>query len=186
MTVEGRRAALWIRVSTDDQDPDVQLELLRDWAARRGFVVAMEYRLTASGWSGEHHTMLRDLYAAAARGDFDVVFVQALDRLGREGAAATLTVWRRLQGYGVAVASYREPFVESISSVAGDALAELLVMLTGWIARQESELISKRTKAGLEKRRRAGKPLGRPAGAKDRRPRRRRGYFDNRNAARAE
>lgn len=184
--MNNRRAALWIRVSSEDQDPDVQQSLLEEWAERRGFNVVHVYRVQKSAWRGDHHPMLRELYAGASHGDFDIVMVNALDRLGREGPGPTLAAWKTLQGYGVTVASYREPFVETVGSTAGQALGELLVMIHGWIARNESELISQRTKAALAKRRKLGLPVGRKPGARDRGKRRTNGYHGNVNAARKE
>ena len=187
MTTQTKRAALWVRVSTADQVVETQTQLLTDWAERRGLEVVQIYTVEKSAWRGDHHPMLKQLYQDANHRQFDVLMVQALDRLGREGPGATLQVWQTLLKYGVAVASYREPFVEAAATVAGGAgesLAELLVMISGWIARQESELISQRTKAGNRRRQKTGLPLGRQPGAKDRRPRSNNGYQGNRNAAR--
>ena len=182
--MQKRRAALWMRVSTADQVMETQHRLLTEWAEKRGLKVVQVYTVEKSAWRGAHHPMLRQLYADASHGDFDVVMVQALDRLGREGPGPTLNVWKTLLGYGVKVLSFREPFVESVASVGGESLAELLVMISGWIARQESELISQRTKAGNDRRRREGLPVGRQPGAKDRKKRNTNGYRGNRNAAR--
>ncbi len=179
-----KRAALWVRVSTADQVAETQTQLLTEWAEKRGLEVVQLYTVEKSAWRGDHHPMLRQLYADASHGDFDAVMVQGLDRLGREGPGATLTVWKTLLGYGVQVLSFREPFVESVQSVAGESLAELLVMISGWIAAQESELISQRTKAGIDRRRKSGQAVGRQRGAKDKKPRRNNGYFRNQNAAR--
>jgi DNA invertase Pin-like site-specific DNA recombinase len=38
-----RKAAIYARVSTTDQDPDAQLLALREYAAQRGFIVYKEY-----------------------------------------------------------------------------------------------------------------------------------------------
>ncbi len=45
------------------------------------------------------------------------------------------------------------------------------------MASQERVRIRERTMAGLERARRAGKTLGRPAGSKDKKQRRKSGYF---------
>jgi len=184
MTAQKKRAALWMRVSSADQVMETQQGILEKWARDRNLEVVKIYAVEKSAWRGDHHPMLRQLYQDASHGKFDVVMVQALDRLGRQGPGATLTVWKTLLGYGVQVASWREPFMESVASVAGQSMAEFLVMISGWIARQESELISQRTKAGNDRRRREGLPLGRQPGARDRKKRSTDGYRGNRNAAR--
>jgi hypothetical protein len=43
------RVAIYARVSTGEQSPDLQLRELRDYAERRGFVVQREYVDHASG-----------------------------------------------------------------------------------------------------------------------------------------
>lgn len=53
---------------------------------------------------------------------------------------------------------------------------DVLVAFAGWMARQESDRRSERTKAALAKRKAQGLPVGRVRGAGDRKPRRRSGY----------
>ena len=43
------RVAIYARVSTNDQNPEAQLVALREYAARRGFVVHREYVDRVSG-----------------------------------------------------------------------------------------------------------------------------------------
>jgi DNA invertase Pin-like site-specific DNA recombinase len=51
-----------------------------------------------------------------------------------------------------------------------------LAAVYAWMARAESAHRSERVRAGLERRRREGKPVGRQPGATDKRPRKRSGY----------
>lgn len=175
MTGRPLRAALWVRVSTTDQCAANQEPELRALAASRGLEVVQIYRLEgASAWSGSggyremQGAMLRD----SRRGQFSVLLVWALDRLSREGPLATLQLVDRLGRAGVTVVSLHEPWTE-----AGGELRELLLAITAWVARMESQRRSDRTRAGLERARAGGTKIGRPLGAKDRRKRRRSGYF---------
>ena len=95
-----------------------------------------------------------------------------MDRLSREGALAILSLVQKLSACGVKVLSYQEAWTE-----APGELAELLYALTGWVARMESQRRSERTKAGLARVKAQGKRLGRPAGSKDKKKRRRRPRF---------
>ena len=109
---------------------------------------------------------------AARLGEYDVLLVWALDRLSREGVEATLRILRRFRQHGVPIVSLQEPWTDT-----GDPhLAELLSSIFAWMAHAESERRSERTKAGLARRKAEGKPIGRLAGAKDRKPRKRSGY----------
>ncbi|MGH7706135.1 MAG: recombinase family protein [Candidatus Dormibacteria bacterium] len=169
------RAALWLRVSTVEQASENQEPELRDLALARGFLVVRVYRLEAeSAYSGAagYRRALAGMLRHARQGDFSVLLVWALDRLSREGPLATLQLVDRLGRSGVQVISAREPWTE-----APGELRELLLAIAAWVARMESQRRSERTLAGLARARAEGKRLGRPPGAKDRRRRRRSGYY---------
>lgn len=167
------RCAVYIRVSTPEQNETNQLPALQDYAKRKGWDVVEVYAEQASAWHAGHQGELRRLLRDARRGRFSVCLVWALDRLSREGALPILSLVHRLASCGVKVISLHESWTE-----APGELAEVLYALVGWVARMESERRSQRTKAGLERLRREGRKLGRPVGSKDRRkrsaPRRRR------------
>jgi DNA invertase Pin-like site-specific DNA recombinase len=59
---------------------------------------------------------------------------------------------------------------------ASPEVQDVLVAFAGWMAQQESARRSERVKAGLERGRREGEPVGRQPGAKDRTQRKRSGY----------
>jgi DNA invertase Pin-like site-specific DNA recombinase len=101
--------------------------------------------------------MLSD--AAARR--FDLVVFWALDRLTREGPLKTLLYLEQLASSGVKFKSFTEPMLDTTTPVG-----ELLIPILSWVAKQERQRISERTKAGLETARRRGKRLGRPAGTR--------------------
>ena len=80
-----KRAAIYVRVSTDKQTVEDQVQELRRIAERRGWEVVEEYRDAGiSGAKGRDQrpgldTMLKD----AQRRRFDVVMAWAIDRMGR-------------------------------------------------------------------------------------------------------
>ena len=84
----GTRAALYARYSTDlqsERSVDDQLALCEEFATRSGLTVAGEYSDRArSGASTHGRTGLRRLMDDARDGRFDVVIVEALDRLSRD------------------------------------------------------------------------------------------------------
>ena len=165
-------AAIWVRVSTGDQYAANQLPDLQAWAAKRGWEVVRVYEVQESAWRGAHQKALSEVYEDARRGQFQVLLVWALDRLSREGVAATLEIIERLGRYQVNVLSLQESWTE----VEGP-MQELLLSIVAWVARMESNRRSERTKAGMARARAAGKQIGRPPGSKDGVRRRRAGYF---------
>src|SRR5271169_1665978 len=97
--------------------------------------------------------MMRD----AHQGAFDVLVVWALDRFGRS-MVGNLQAVLELDRCGVQVVSVRETWLDT-----GSAVRPLLIAIFGWVAEQERATIVARTKAGLERARRDGVRLGRPA-----------------------
>jgi DNA invertase Pin-like site-specific DNA recombinase len=80
-----KRAAMYVRVSTDKQTVENQVRELRQIAERRGWEVVEEYHDAGiSGAKGRYKRpgldkMLKD----ASKRRFDVVMAWAIDRLGR-------------------------------------------------------------------------------------------------------
>ena len=158
------KAALYLRVSTSEQNVDNQLPALEAYADSRGWQIVEVYQENESAWKSGHQKELARLLADCRNGRHrvDVVLVWALDRLSREGAAAILNLVNTFKAYGVRVISYQESWTE-----APGAIGEVLYAIAGWVAKMESERRSERTKAGLARAIASGKRLGRPAGSKD-------------------
>lgn len=167
------KAAILTRVSDPDtQTTENQIAPLEAEAERRGYEVVRRYNLGVSAFQGAHKKALEEMFADARSGRFNVLLVWALDRLSREGALATLEIWHRLANMGVTVVSLQEPWVEFSSD-----FKDVLLAITGWVAKMESQRRSERTKAGLERAKSNGVMLGRPPGSKDRSNRKRSGYL---------
>ncbi len=166
------KAAIWTRVSTTQQETANQARQLWDMAERRGWEVVQTYQVEASAFQGAHLKALYQVAKDARRHGYQILLVWALDRLSREGPLATLEIVHRFGKQGVLVVSYQEPWTE-----VGGEMMDLLLAITGWVARQESQRRSERTRAGLERARANGKVLGRPKGRTDSRKRRTAGYY---------
>jgi len=166
------KAAVYLRVSSNEQSTDNQLPALEAYAKNRSYEIVKVYEEEESAWKSGHQRELANLIGDARQRKFQAVLVWALDRLSREGALAILSLVHKLSAYGVKVLSYQESWTE-----APGELAELLYALSGWVARMESQRRSERTKAGLARVRAQGKRLVRPPGSKNKRKRRRRPRF---------
>lgn len=159
------KCCIYSRVSTAEQDIENQLLILEKWAEGRGFDVVAIYQEEESAWRAGHQQQLAKLVRDARANRFKAVLVWALDRLSREGSLAILSLIDRLGKYGVKVISHQEAWTE-----APGELQEVLLALAGWVARMESQRISERTKAGMERaKREAGGKL--PIRGMDRRKR---------------
>lgn len=180
------RIAIYARVSKNDesQDPNNQLNPLRDYAKALGGEVVQEYVDMASGGNSDREQFQRMLEDADKR-KFDMVLVWALDRLSREGISNTLGYLERLKRNNIALKSLQESWLDT----RDEGLGQLLLAIFSWVAQQERRRIVSRTNAGLSKLKeqikqngfaitKEGKKitsLGRQ-GVKDKKPRRRAGY----------
>lgn len=162
------RAALYCRVSTEDQTTDNQQLPLEKWAIDKGHAIDV-FKETASG-AKQNRTELGKLMDGVRKGDYKVVAVYKLDRLGRS-----------LQHLLQIIEEFRNRHVQFVSlseSIDTEtAQGRLFLQMAGAFAEYERELIRERTNSGLARALHEGKILGRPPGRKDKRPRKRSGYW---------
>jgi DNA invertase Pin-like site-specific DNA recombinase len=148
------RAGLYARVSTNDQQTlPMQLRALRDYAARRGWTIAMQVKEVGSGAS--QRQAREKLIEATRRREIDVVLVWRLDRWGRS-VADLLPTLQELEHLGVGFVSLTEAL--DLTTPVGRAMAGLLAVF----AEFEREILRERVRAGLAHARQNGKRLGRP------------------------
>jgi putative DNA-invertase from lambdoid prophage Rac len=151
------RAVLYARVSTNDQQTlTMQNRAMREYAARRGWTVAMQVREVNSG--AVRRQAREEVIEAARRREIDVVLVWRLDRWGRS-VTDLLATLQELEHLGVGFVSLTEAL--DLTTPAGRAIAGLLAVF----AEFEREILRERTRAGLAHARQHGKRLGRPATA---------------------
>src|SRR6266568_7424790 len=148
------RAGLYARVSTNDQQTlPMQSRAMREYAARRGWTVAMQVREVGSG--AAKREVREKLLDAARRREIDVVLVWRLDRWGRS-VTDLLATLQELDHLGVGFVSLTEAL--DLTTPAGRAMAALLAVF----AEFEREILRERVRAGLAQARQNGQRLGRP------------------------
>jgi putative DNA-invertase from lambdoid prophage Rac len=148
------RVGLYARVSTDDQQTiPMQIRAMREYAAKRGWTVAVQVKEIGSGAS---QRQLRDqLLDAARRREVDVVLVWRLDRWGRS-LPDLVTTLEELNHLGVGFVSLTEAL--DLTTPTGRAMAGLLSVFAAF----EHDVLRERVRAGLAEARLKGKRLGRP------------------------
>jgi len=151
------RAGLYARVSTNDQQTiPLQIGALREYAARRGWTIALQVKEVGSGTS--QRELRERVLDAARRRDIDVVLVWRLDRWGRS-VTDLLATLQELEHLGVGFVSLTEAL--DLTTPAGRAMAALLAVF----AEFEREILRERVRAGLTHARQNGQRLGRPVTA---------------------
>jgi DNA invertase Pin-like site-specific DNA recombinase len=149
--------ALYARVSTlhGQQDPEMQLSELREYASRRDLSIHEEYVDQGVSGSKESRPALNLLMADAQRCRFDAVLVWKIDRFGRS-LKHLVNSLADLSAYGIAFISLRDNL--DLSTPSG----RLMFQIIGAMAEFERALIQERVKAGLRNAKAKGKRIGRP------------------------
>jgi len=148
--------AAYVRVSTPEQDYELQRAAIERAAAARGDTDLAWYSETRSGRSWVRPE-LEKLASAAARGQHARIYVFRLDRLTRRGPADTLATVERLRSAGCQLVSVSEGF-----DFAG-AVGELLVAMLGFAAAGELEAQLDRQRAARAALEARGGKWGRPS-----------------------
>ena len=148
------RVGLYARVSTQDQQTlPLQTRARREYAARRGWRIALQVKEIGSGASQRERREQR--LEAARRREIDVVLVWRLDRWGRS-VTDLLATLQELDHLGVGFVSLTEAL--DLTTPAGRAMAGLLAVF----AEFEREVLRERVRAALAHARQNGQRLGRP------------------------
>jgi DNA invertase Pin-like site-specific DNA recombinase len=152
-----KRAAIYVRVSTDKQTIENQLRELRQIAERRGWEVVHEYH--DAGISGAKRRESRpgpdQMLKDAQRRRFDVVMAWAIDRLGRSLIDLLGTI-QALETCGV------DLYLDQQSIDTTTPAGRLMFQITGAFAEFERSMIRQRVLAGLRRAVEKGSILGRP------------------------
>jgi DNA invertase Pin-like site-specific DNA recombinase len=158
------RVALYARVSLDEtnkddrryQEPENQLEPLRQWARSQNWYIIEEYIDRASG-ADHNRPNFQRMMNDAMKFDFSVILVWKLDRFSREGISHTLAYLTKLKKRGIAVKSLSESWLDTSSD---NPMSEVIIAIMSWAASEERRKISERTKAGIQRLRNIGQWKG--------------------------
>ena len=153
----GQRAAVYCRVSTQDQSCERQERDLSAFAARAGYEVVGVYKETGSGAKLDRAER-RKVMALAQKRAIDAVLVTELSRWGR----GTLDLLRTLEELGS-----RGVSVIAMSGLAFDLATphgRMMATVLAGLAEFERELIRERVRSGLAAAKAHGKRLGRRPG----------------------
>jgi DNA invertase Pin-like site-specific DNA recombinase len=155
-----RQAAIYVRVSTADQNVANQQRELEGVAQRHGWKVVEVFSDRGVSGAKDKRPALDRLRQGIARKDFDVVAAWSVDRLGRS-LQHLLGFRGELRAKNVDLYLHQQGL--DTSTPAGKALFQML----GVFAEFERAIIIERVHAGLRRARAQGVKLGRPRVAVD-------------------
>ncbi len=161
------KVAIYVRVSTTDQKTENQKFQLIEYAEKAGwqFDVFEEKESTR-----KTRIVKQELLQQIRRKKFDAVLVWKLDRWARSVSEAALEMDEFVKK-DVGFISLQDSV--DLTTSNGKFFAQVLFAF----AELERNIIRERTLAGLERAKKQGKKLGRPAGSRDKKKRRKSGYY---------
>lgn len=150
-----KRVAFYLRVSTGEQTTENQRRQLKQVAEHRGWdLVGVFEDAGVSGAKGrDKRPQLDFMLRQAVRGQFDVLAVWSVDRLGRS-LKHLLDILGELQNAGVDLYLHQQGI--DTGTPAGKAMYQML----GVFAEFERSLIQERVRAGLARAKANGVKLG--------------------------
>jgi len=148
------KAAIYARVSTDQQNPEMQLCEVRDYCHRRGLKIAGEYLDKGISGNKERRPALDRLLFACRKRQVDVVVVYRYDRFARS-LRQLVNALEEFRSLGIDFVSLHEGVDTSTPN------GRLVFGIFATIAEFERELIRERVRAGMRNAQAKGKQVGR-------------------------
>lgn len=164
------KAAIYTRVSTSDQTTLNQELELKSYCERNTYEIYKVYKDEGVSGSKTSRPQLDMMLQDMRNKHFDAIIVWKFDRLGRS-TAHLLQVLEELKNKGIRL-------IATSQNIDTDTpMGKFFFTILGGFAEMEREMIRERIKLGLERRKKEGKILGRPEGAKDKKVRKKGGYY---------
>src|ERR1700730_3754762 len=153
--MKAKRAAIYVRVSTNEQETDMQETELKEYCENRSWSCTV-YRDRGHSGAKNDRPALNALLGDMRKRKFDVVVVWALDRLARS-LKQLLSVAEECKTLGVDLVSLKQNVDTTLPA------GRLTFQVLGAVAEFEREMLRERVRAGMAQARRTGKHIGRPA-----------------------
>lgn len=160
------KAAIYLRTSTEEQNPELQQKPCEEFAQSRGYDVAGVFLEQLSGYKQVSRPFYDKVKEMARNREIDAVIVWALDRWvrNRDTLLDDVVV---LRNYGVKIHSVKEAWLEAINidGPLGRTIQDFLLGLVGSLGEIESQLKSERIKMAFthwKKVKHGHKSWGRP------------------------
>jgi len=149
-----KKAAIYARCSTVDQDTERQEVELREYCEKRGWSIKV-YRDKGHSGAKSDRPALNSLVHDLRCRRIDVVVVWALDRLARS-LKQLLAIAEDCRVVGVDLIALKQNVDTTLPA------GRLTFQVLGAVAEFERELLRERVRSGMAQARRSGKHVGRP------------------------
>lgn len=149
-----QRVIIYARVSTKEQNPDMQLSDLREYAKARKLQLINEYVDFASGSRNDRENYVK-LFDDVRKRKADIVLVWKFDRFARS-TRELINALEEFNSLGVNFISYKENIDTSTPT------GKIIFTVISAFAEFEREILRERVIAGMEKAKAKGIKIGRP------------------------
>ena len=158
------KVCLYARLSLDEtnkedrryQEPENQLEPLRQWVINKQWQIVNEYVDRGSG-ADPNRPQFRQMLQDAMLLRFQAILVWKFDRFSREPMFVAVGRVQKLRERGVGVKSLTESWLDTGND---NPIGDVILSIMAWSASEERRKISERTKAGIQRRRNIGQWRG--------------------------
>lgn len=158
------KVCLYARVSLDEtnkddrryQEPENQLEPLREWSKRMGWEVYAEYVDRGSGANANRPEFRKMLHEAMLM-RFQNILIWKFDRFSREPTFTAVGRVQKLRERAIGIKSLTEDWLNTSKD---NPMADLILSIMAWAGAEERRKISERTKAGIARKKKLGKYKG--------------------------
>jgi len=157
MDTSGMSAAIYLRVSRDNQTTENQRLVLERVAGHRGWTIVQSYEdqgvsgATGRGRRPAIDQMLKD----AVRRRYDILMCWSIDRLGRS-VLHVANALAELDAAGVRL------YCDQQGIDSSTPMGRAMIQMASVFGEQERSMLRSRVLAGLDRVRQQGKKLGRP------------------------
>ena len=149
-----KRVIIYARVSTKEQNPDMQLIDLRSYVTARKFELVNVYVDYASGSKSDRESYIK-LFNDVRKRKADAVLVWKFDRFARS-TKELIDALEEFNSLGVDFISYKENIDTSTPT------GKILFTMISAFAEFEREILRERVIAGMDKAKARGVKIGRP------------------------
>lgn len=164
---ESKKIAIYCRVSTNKQTNENQKVRLIQYAIDKGYKFDLYEEVESSR---KTRPIKQELLQKLRKGEYSHIIVYKLDRFARSSRELILEI-QELIDKGVGFISIMDNLDFS------NSVGRLHFQILAAFAEFERNLISERTKEGIERTKLQGTVFGRPKGKKDSKPRPKSGYY---------
>ena len=149
---------IYLRTSTEEQNPDNQLKDCVELVDRVGLKDYETIPEQLSGWKDIEREKLNLIKQSIERKQIKNLIVWDLDRLYRN-RKKLISFFQFCKSYGCKIYSFRQDWLESLNKIQepfNEIMFNLMLEIMGWLAEEESNKKSERTKNAV--RRQTGEP----------------------------